>query len=320
MAPSCGGSSPLPRRARRAAARRYQGRAAARRRQGGAALILALMVMALATLLATQLMAAQDDFLSQVHTERDLRQARLLAQAGVDWGRAVLQEDLANSSVDHLGEAWARQVPAIDAEGGQIGGYLRDALACFNINNLVDDVNVIDREMLAVYVRLLDRLGLDDALGPRLADWMARAGTQAGRGQSGAKAYFALADLAQVPGYTPEVLQRLRPYLVALPQRTAINVNTADAVVLGAAADLSPAAAAEAVAQRQTSWFRDTAEFASRNNCRLAATRLWTVQSNFFLARVTAVVGDARVITTALLRRQPGLDRVEVAAVHYGNE
>jgi general secretion pathway protein K len=280
------------------------------------------MVMALATLLATRLMAAQDSFLGGVQTERDIRQARLLAQAGVDWGRAVLLEDMTANSVDHLGEAWARQVPAIDAEGGQMGGYLRDALSCFNINNLVDESNAIDRDMLMAYMRLLDRVGVDAALGPRLAEWMVRGGggAQGARMPAVPRAYFALADLAQVAGYTPEVRGRLRPYLAALPQRTAINVNTADAVVLAAAADLSPDEAARAVAQRQTSWFRDSTDFANRSNSRLAARRLWTTQSNYFLAHVTAVFGDARVITTALLRRQPGLDRVEVAAMQYGNE
>lgn len=303
MVRNCGGSSPLPRPSR----------------QRGAALLLALLVMALATLLATRLLAAQDDFLGQVQSERDLRQARLLAEGGVDWARAVLLEDQRTTSVDHLGEAWARPVPAMEAEGGQVGGYLSDALARFNINDLLDDSNGVDRAMLNAYSRLLAGVGADTALAPRLADWMARsAAGQGERGLPGVRNYYSLADLAQVPGYTPDLLQRLRPHLVALPQRTAINVNTADAVVLAAAADLSPGEAARAVAARQAGWFRDTADFLSRLNVRDAGNGLLTTRSDFFLARVTAAYGDAKVALGALLRRRAG--RVDLAAMEYGSE
>jgi type II secretory pathway component PulK len=56
------------------------------------------MVMALATLLATRLMVAQDGFLTLVGTERELLQARMLAQGGVDWARAVLLEGVASEN------------------------------------------------------------------------------------------------------------------------------------------------------------------------------------------------------------------------------
>ena len=48
--------------------------------QQGAALIVALMVVALATTLASTLIWRQDQWLRQVETHRDLAQARLLAR------------------------------------------------------------------------------------------------------------------------------------------------------------------------------------------------------------------------------------------------
>ena len=54
---------------------------------------MALLVVALATVLASTMIWRQDMWLRQVETRRDLAQARLLAIAGIDWARAVLADD-----------------------------------------------------------------------------------------------------------------------------------------------------------------------------------------------------------------------------------
>jgi len=127
--------------------------------QGGAALIMALLVVALATVLASTMIWRQDMWLRQVETRRDLAQARLLAIAGIDWARAVLAEDARTSSTDHLGEPWATKVPAMPAEGGEIGGELADEQAKWNLNNLVRNGQV-QPDSMAVLGRLLEQPGL----------------------------------------------------------------------------------------------------------------------------------------------------------------
>jgi general secretion pathway protein K len=282
------------------------------------------MVMALATLLATRLLVTQDRFLTLTKTERELLQARQLVQGGVDWARAVLLEDMRSSSVDHLDEPWAREVPVIEAEGGQLSGRLRDAQSRFNINNLIGaDGNSVDRDMLLAYMRLLSAVQIDSALGPRLAERMLQASRRATASLDPKmsvprQSSFSLADLAQTMGYAADVVDRLQPYLVALPARTAINVNTADAVVLSAVADLSPLEAAKAVELRQHHWFADTADFANRVNPRATARQLWATQSSYFEAQVTARYGDVRVMTSTLLCRQLDQGRVSIIATQYG--
>jgi general secretion pathway protein K len=278
--------------------------------------------MALATLLATRLMVTQDNFLTMVDTEREMLRARQLAQGGVDWARAVLLEDMLSSNVDHLDEPWAREVPVVEAEGGQLGGRLTDAQARFNINDLIDGAGqAVDRDTLAVYRRLLAAVQLDGALAGNLADWMLQASRRAGAAAGappGQRAYFSTADLALVPGYTAAARERLQPYLVALPALTPININTADAPVLAAAADVSADAAARIVQMRTAAWFRDGADFANRAKPATAAGRLWATRSDFFEAQVTARHGDAQVMTRTLLRRQPERGRVDIAAVQFG--
>jgi len=290
-------------------------------RQDGVALLAALMVVAMATLLAARLLVAQDAFVTQIQAERDILQAEQIARAGVDWARAMLMEDMMSNDVDHPGEPWAREVPAIDAEGGRISGRLRDAQARFNINALIGSQNAIDRPMLAAYVRLLGAAGVDPALGPRLAEWMRMSGERKaardGReSMPGGRLWFALADLERVDGYTPAVLERLLPHLVALPLRTPINVNTADVIVL-AAAGLTPAQAAGAVETRQRNWFRDVGDFVDRTRPQGFVAGIAVTQSMFFEAQVAARYHDARLTMIASLRRRPGRG-VDVVIMRVG--
>ena len=94
--------------------------------QRGAALIMALLVVALATTLSTTLLWRQDMWLRQVEMQRDLAQTRLIADAGIEWGRAVLAYDARTSAFDHLGEAWAIKVPTSRVEGGAIAACGRN--------------------------------------------------------------------------------------------------------------------------------------------------------------------------------------------------
>lgn len=293
-------------------------------RQTGAALLVALMVVALSTLLATRLLVTQDHFVGLAQTERNILQARQLARAGLDWGRSILLDDMMSGSVDHSSEPWAHLVPEIEAEGGKISGHLRDAQSRFNINNLIGREPAIDRDMVTAYTRILRAANVDPALGPALAEWMLdtnqklikakRSGTTTGR-----RLWFSLADLANVSGYTPEVIEQMRSHLIALPMRTPINVNSADAIVL-VAADLSLDEAIKVVALRRRNYFHDAADFISRANPGDPPNGIITAQSIFFEATVAAQFGDARLKNTTLLQRKPGFGRVDVIAVRDASE
>jgi general secretion pathway protein K len=67
--------------------------------------------------------------------------------------------------------------------------------------------------------------------------------------------------LLDVPGVTPDMLARLRPFVVVLPTQTALNMNTASAEVMAATIPgLSLASAQALVARRETVFFRNTAD------------------------------------------------------------
>jgi general secretion pathway protein K len=288
--------------------------------QRGAALIMALLVVALATTLASTMIWRQDMWLRQVETHRDLAQARLLATAGIDWARAVMAEDARTSSIDHLGEPWATKVPAMPAEGGEIGGELSDEQARWNLNNLVRSGQV-QPDSLAVLRRLLEQLQLPQTLAPALADWL-DSDTEANP-EGAEDAYYLgqavpyrsanreltdLDNLLRVRGFNSAIIDRLRPYVAVLPGYNPVNLNTTSAIVLAAVLpDLSPADAQQIVVERNRIPFRDIADFRNRlpraDSGSGGGSAQLDTRSRFFSVMIRSRYGNADTASMALLDR-----------------
>ncbi|WP_429341055.1 type II secretion system minor pseudopilin GspK [Paraburkholderia sp. GAS42] len=65
-------------------------------------------------------------------------------------------------------------------------------------------------------------------------------------------------SLLDVPGFTPEMVERLRPFVTVLPTTTAVNMNTASAEVIAAIVPGMNLSSAQAfVARRQTVFFHN---------------------------------------------------------------
>lgn len=146
-----------------------------RARQRGAAVILALLTVALVAGLAAAAVGDLGVAMDQVTGRHDQAQARQLARGAVDWARNVLAEDARGSTVDHLGEAWAVQVPPTPVEEGELAGEIREQSGRINLNNLVQadgpDLGEMDQ-----FLRLLAILGVGDSqaldLRAALLDWL----------------------------------------------------------------------------------------------------------------------------------------------------
>lgn len=289
--------------------------------QAGAALIMALLVVALATALASSMIWRQDMWLRQVETRRDLAQARLLAIAGIDWARAVLAEDARTSSTDHLREPWATKVPAMPAEGGEIGGALTDEQARWNLNNLVRNGQV-QADSLAILGRLLKQLQLPQELASTLADWLD--GDAEATPDGAEDAYYLsqtppyrsanrelddLENLLRVRGYNDVVIEKLRPYVSVLPGYNPVNLNTTSAIVLAAVLpDLSISDAQQIIAERDRIPFRDIADFRNRlprvDQGDSGGSGLLDTRSRYFSVMIRSRYGNADAVSTALLDRQ----------------
>jgi general secretion pathway protein K len=209
-------------------------------RENGSATLSALIVMVLATMILSGLIWQQHLSIRQLEYNRDRSQAEWLHTAAVDSARFVLALNAKTTSrEDSLTEAWA--IPLTDTkvsdflrgveipeELSQLSmmGQITDAQGRFNLNNLVDQESGrrIHPESLAIFQTLLGNLGADRGLAHQVANLLVNSGYK----------FSDMNQLGEFNGFTPQLIQRLRPLVTALPVSTKINVNTASSDVLRA--------------------------------------------------------------------------------------
>ena len=142
--------------------------------QRGAAVLMALFVAALATMIITGLFYRQFVLLRTIENQQLTSQSRLLLRGALDWGRAILREDAKRSQYDALSEPWSQ--PLAETRLDQLGetgslaalatiaGSMEDAQGRFNLRNLVENGQVLERELQALQ-RLVSLLQLPEADG-----------------------------------------------------------------------------------------------------------------------------------------------------------
>ncbi len=211
----------------------------------GIALIAALFIVALAATTAAFLLSQQSLWAQQVENLRDQAQAANIARAGINWARFILAED--QNEVDHMQEAWAESRFGLPVENGKISVSVSDAQALFNLNNLVREDKLSEPDLQA-FQRLLASLNLPADLALAVADSVdenSEANYPGGAEdldylgadppyRAPNRALIDVDDLIRVKGFDAKTVDLLKPFVTALPEPTAINVNTAPAQVLAA--------------------------------------------------------------------------------------
>lgn len=220
------------------------------KRQRGVALITAILIMALVTTLVFSLEWDNSLDLRRTYVSLYREEAIQAALGAESWMQSILRQDLADSSTDHLGEIWASDIPplplASDSIQGEIFGQLEDLQGRFNINNLIDQNGEVDQASLQQFRRLLVALGIDPRFAGIAADWLDA--DQNAEFPDGAEDSIytgiippyrtanqivsSTSELAALEGIDKASMDTLLPHIVALPGRTAINVNTATGPVL----------------------------------------------------------------------------------------
>ena len=112
-------------------------------------------------------------------------------------------------------------------------------------------------------------------------------------------------DLLAVPGFTPEMLDRIRDFVIFLPVATPVNVNTAPAEVLAARINgLSLNAAIALVASRSTQSFQGITDVTQRlpANITLSPSDI-SVMTNYFLVNSKVSMDRAELNVQALIAR-----------------
>jgi general secretion pathway protein K len=289
-----------------------------RSRQRGLAVVVAVLVVALATSTVSFVLWHQSLWLRQVENLTERAQADAIGRAAANWAAAILAED--NRAIDHLGEAWAQPIPSFAAEAAQVSGAITDEQSKFNINSLVRD-GAASAPDVVVYQRLLEALGLPGSLADTLVDWLDADDTVTQPNGAEDSYYLALdppyragnqrvvdvTELARVKGYTPAVIARLAPYITALPTESLVNVNTAPAPVLQAVVPtLSGGAdAAQIIDRRKDHPYESVADFvrALTKQPQAPLDSQIDIKSRYFSADLTVRLGRVTVGYHALFER-----------------
>ena len=288
-------------------------------KQQGAALILAILVVALASTIAVFMAARQSLWTQQTQNLIAHAQTNSIARAAIDWARGVLAEDARSAQTDHLGESWARPLPALPVDSASISGVIHDQQALFNLNNLVRNGRDSDAD-IALFKRLLQQLQLVPDLVNPLLDWIDEDSTVHSPGgaedtdylrgeqpyRTANRALVSVDELYRVRGFNRSNIERLRPFVTALSERTAINVNTAPREVLQALLpDLAETDISTLLENRRSAFFKSKQDFRSRLPQIAPALRdeHYDVGSQFFLVAVQVRADLAATAYAALLMR-----------------
>lgn len=330
---------PLPRGGRAGEGASNRRTRAARSHQRGAAVLMALFVATLATLIITGLFYRQFVLLRTIENQQLTSQSRLLLRGALDWGRAILREDANRSQYDALSEPWSQ--PLAETRLDQLGesaslaalatiaGSMEDAQGRMNLRNLVDNGQVIEKELIALR-KLATLLQLPEQTADLIALRMAEALPPPAPVDDSGRVIedrttkprplplMLPQDIAGIQGIDPQAVQKLAPYVVVLDERTPLNANTAAPEVIAARVpELTLAEARTLVAERERlSYFNNTGEVRTRlgNKGSLVTDAELSTASRFFFIRGEVKLDRAVTRMEALVKRAiPGQGQQAVA-------
>ena len=316
-------------------------RTPAARGQRGVAVLLALFIVAIATLIVTDLFWRQFVLFRTIENQQNSSQARLLLHGAQDWARSILQ-DQTHPGFDALSDPWAQ--PLAQTRLDQLGetapiasqatleGQITDAQARFNLRNLLDSTGAINPVQLAILDKLATLLSAPAGSAQLIAGYVAQAyagGAPAASASlaAAASASGALAaalvvpltngarpippvfpeDLAAVPGIDPAAAQTLAPFVILLDQsNTPVNFNTAGPELMAATIpELTISDANALAAERDRAYFISVGDIQNRLRGHGGAFPAVGVSTNsqYFMVDGTIRIQNAATRMRALVRR-----------------
>lgn len=243
--------------------------------QQGFALITVLLIVALITIIATQLIYQQSLTIQRSANMLHQAQANAVSFGLETWIKKGLRLDAESSDIDHLEEEWARPMIAIPFEEGDISGQLFDLQAKINLNNLAEPTKEERELWQAIVKRFFINQELEESLEAVVSDWVDEdnnallGGAESDTYLLRSPAYRAanqklvlVQELGLLEGFSPAVIAKITPNVATLPAITKININTANETVLIALADWMSAEIANSwVTERKLSPAKETADF-----------------------------------------------------------
>ncbi len=296
--------------------------------QRGAALLIAMIILTLVATLASSMVWQQWRAVQVESAERARMQSAWILVGALDWARLILREDSKNGGPDHLGEPWATPLAearlstflAADANNTDDGpeaflsGTIVDAQARYNLRNLTDPGTgkVLPLEQ-AILERLFELIAVAPDVAVRIAKQLNSATSQVNISENAPLAPESVAELTWL-GVDENTVKLISPYVVLLPLRTQVNLNTASAQVLASVIDKLDVGGAERLVEaRQRKHFSSAqdAQTVLGANFSLDPNRV-SVNSNYFEVSGRLRLDDRILEERSLVQRRGPLDVITV--------
>lgn len=292
--------------------------------QRGAALLTVLLVTGLITVVAVAMISRQQIDIRRTANILEADQAYWLAKGSETWAVNLLTRDQEQGAVDTLAEEWAQGLFPMPVAGGMVSGSIIDLQGRFNLNNLLAADRGLEENSRLQFRRLLTICSLPPQVLDGVVDWLDNDGD---RGWAEDWAYANLdtpyrtanqrmmspSELLQVQGMTAKGYRCLEPLVCTLPAKTAININTAPALVLASLADGLSGGQAEVMATtRPAKGYGEITHFlAAPEWAGLDLTGAYlTVDTHFFMVESRTSMGRAKCTLFSLVHRDQGRVRV----------
>jgi general secretion pathway protein K len=295
------------------------------RRARGAALLIAMSLLVLVTTLAAGMVWQQHRAIQVEAAERGRTQSAWILNGALDFARLILREDARTGGPTALSEPWATPLAEArlstflatdkdhNADSGPdafLSGAIVDLQSRYNLRNLIEANKVVEAELLALQ-RLCEAAGAPTDTAPRIAQGLLAAWNP-GTAQ-GAATPLAPRTMAQLQwlGVDPEVIERLEKFVVLLPIRTPVNLNTADPEVIAAVTGLDAGAAQALVQARQRTAFKNMDIAQKMASAKPLDPKNVGVNSNFFEVHSRIRLDDHALEERSIVERR-GLDMVTI--------
>lgn len=309
------------------------------KKQSGVAIITALLIVAIATTVSITISTRLQLDVRRTSNIISLDQVDFFLLEAEEWSQRILRKDKEDSTSDDLTEDWAIRIPPLPVDGGgTIQGALTDLHACININTLINNDGAINAATEAQLTRLFTNLGITTNLTTALADWIDgdldtpnSNGAEDGYYMNLEKPYRtantplrSITELQLVKGFDEKtdtdsktVYQLVSPYLCAYKTsgNLLINVNTASAEVLQSlATGMTQTLVDSILKQREETPFTSKEDFTSFSNLKtiITDTDQITVNSEYFLLRSQAIIGQANKVMYSIIFRDASSGATEV--------
>ncbi|HEY6924905.1 MAG TPA: type II secretion system minor pseudopilin GspK [Steroidobacteraceae bacterium] len=219
-------------------------------RQRGIALLVAIMLVALGTIIAAAIAYENAMTARRSSATFALDQSVLVAEAAEALAAFGLREVWrSDRSHTYIGQGWDKPVGPVEVVPDvMLTASLEDMQGRFNLNNLVGQDGMADMVQVNAFAQLLASLGIEPKWAGYVVDWIdpdilpsnpEGAEDSVYLGQTPpyrtANMYITSAsELLALPGFGHDRYKKLEPYITALPNGTPLNLCTAPGLVLDA--------------------------------------------------------------------------------------